>query len=456
MSSAKRKPRTPSPLEDVNADKVSYDAFAGRRVSVSEFDTHELVDYDDVASPGASSTSSEPSYVRQPGFDQHAHEVTVASTSGVVQKSRKSSHSKKCKKKKSCPEESGEIITIAPIPQVPSTRPKIKKEPLPMKLRALPQSFWVQPNRASCIPPSGALLPPLLLGKDLQDVTEVWPVTPPEDQDLRMYRDAGNKYSISTPSPTLSSHSLLNLHHSPSSSSLSNTTIASSHSSSSLAALASSTTSSSSQPMAAVLRGTAYSPPCESHTGFSSLHPSSPASPTLVPSAPHSPSSSSFSSHIVPSSCPSVCQSPCSSSQSSSVVKCTPEGGLCASYQERRGERIIKVGNTDLLFSLFDKVEQGDRRKFQLLKRSKIRKGTTPPSSRPHKEEDPCLVGAVTEGILPHLDSTHSSGASTPLGMRPQVVEMVSMKEGDRTLSLPSLNTDPNYNHILSELVMRL
>ena len=43
-------------------------------------------------------------------------------------------------------------------------------EPLPMKLRALPQSFWIQPNRSNNLPPSGSLLPPLMLGKDPHDI----------------------------------------------------------------------------------------------------------------------------------------------------------------------------------------------------------------------------------------------------------------------------------------------
>ena len=36
-------------------------------------------------------------------------------------------------------------------------------EPLPMKLRALPQSFWLQPNQANPLPPGSvySTLPPL-------------------------------------------------------------------------------------------------------------------------------------------------------------------------------------------------------------------------------------------------------------------------------------------------------
>lgn len=38
------------------------------------------VDYDNVSSPGDSSTASGPVYVRQPGFTHHAHEVTKPKT----------------------------------------------------------------------------------------------------------------------------------------------------------------------------------------------------------------------------------------------------------------------------------------------------------------------------------------------------------------------------------------
>lgn len=122
MSSAKRKPRTPSPLEDEEAlDKTLQDLYAGRRVSVTEFDTKEVLDYDSVASPGASSTSSEPSYVRQPGFDHHAHQVPQNSSLKP-----KHSQSKRTKKKRNNGEDTGEI-TITSIPVSSSIRQKEKK-----------------------------------------------------------------------------------------------------------------------------------------------------------------------------------------------------------------------------------------------------------------------------------------------------------------------------------------
>ncbi|XP_076068729.1 uncharacterized protein LOC143041027 [Oratosquilla oratoria] len=344
--SAKRKPPTPpSP----KLDSEDEDIFAGRRVSVSEFDGQDF-GYESVSSPGASSTSSEPVYVRQPGFDHHAHEIRVppphgttpkahgasspspstsssltvpTPTSGHITPTSSSAGSKGSKKKKSSSHDlRGEVkkeSTGTPSPT--SSRAKVKKEPLPMKLRALPQSFWMQPNKANLLPPSNSVLPPLVLGKDPSDVIDVQPVTPPAE-------DIGDK-----------DHSRL-------------------------------------------------------------------------------------------------------------------ERDKC--------ERILKVGNTDLLFSLFDSVEQSEKKKVMVVKRGRPRKPPATVLPRVLRDDDPCLFNAGTESLLPLLpDRTPvSSGSSTPLGIRQgqgqQVLEMVNLRDGDRTISLPSLNVEHNYNQILSELVLKL
>ena len=46
-------------------------------------------DYENVSSPGNSSTASGPTYVRQPGFTHHAHEVTVSPVSRPKIKKKK-------------------------------------------------------------------------------------------------------------------------------------------------------------------------------------------------------------------------------------------------------------------------------------------------------------------------------------------------------------------------------
>ncbi|XP_012944291.1 uncharacterized protein DDB_G0271670 [Aplysia californica] len=126
-------------------------------------------DYENVASP-CSSTASGPTYVRPPGFNHHAQEITVSSKN-------------KLKKKKS----SAAFISVRDgFKKREATPPKIKpkREPLPMKLRALPQSFWQQPNVAHQVSPATLfpILPPLSQ-KESEEIMDVRPVTPPEDRD---------------------------------------------------------------------------------------------------------------------------------------------------------------------------------------------------------------------------------------------------------------------------------
>nr|XP_045583987.1 uncharacterized protein LOC123746501 [Procambarus clarkii] len=190
-----------------------------------------------------------------------------------------------------------------------------------MKMRALPQSFWLQPNKNNNLPPSCSTLPPLILGKDSSDVIDVRPVTPPEDE--RDHKD------------------------------------------------------------------------------------------------------------------------------------------IWIDGEEFKAERMIKVGNTDLLSRLFDSVEQIDKKRVTVVRRGRPKKPPSTVLPRVLRDDDPCLVSTVTESILPLLpDKTPaSSGSSTPLGIRQgpqQVLEMVNLRDGDRTISLPSLNVEHNYNQILSELVLKL
>ncbi|KAJ8320630.1 hypothetical protein KUTeg_002217 [Tegillarca granosa] len=110
-------------------------------------------DYENVASPGGSSTSSGPVYVRQPGFKQHAHEV------------------KKLKKKKTLIDVEDGLRRRAPTP--PKLKPR--REPVPMRRRALPQSFWKQPNVPNQVSPANLFpsLPPLCSREAELDITDL-------------------------------------------------------------------------------------------------------------------------------------------------------------------------------------------------------------------------------------------------------------------------------------------
>lgn len=74
-----------------------------------------------------------------------------------------------------------------------------------------------------------------------------------------------------------------------------------------------------------------------------------------------------------------------------------------AEQMMRGGEHRVTEANTDLLFSLFNGVEEDDsQRKIHLVRRGRPRK--PPPvfsRTRMLQDEDPCLVSTMTESILP-------------------------------------------------------
>ncbi|XP_059481619.1 uncharacterized protein LOC132200282 [Neocloeon triangulifer] len=110
---------------------------SGKRKPVLEARSVEddsLTEVEDCSSPD--SCGSGPTYgPRRPGFKHHAHH-----------------------KNKNKPE---------PLPP----RPQVKRDPLPMKLRALPHSFWVQPNKPANVSPGSVypVLPPLTRDTDSSD-----------------------------------------------------------------------------------------------------------------------------------------------------------------------------------------------------------------------------------------------------------------------------------------------
>ena len=77
--------------------------------------------------------------------------------------------------------------------------------------------------------------------------------------------------------------------------------------------------------------------------------------------------------------------------------------GEDAEQMMRGGEHRVTEANTDLLFSLFNGVEEDDsQRKIHLVRRGRPRK--PPPvfsRTRMLQDEDPCLVSTMTESILP-------------------------------------------------------
>ncbi|KAK6177687.1 hypothetical protein SNE40_015740 [Patella caerulea] len=171
LGNLKSSPRSNVQKSENDHDSPSPCSDSSRNPSaVSNYATEHDHDYENIASP-CSSTASGPTYVRPPGFEHHAQEIVSNS---------------KIKKKKTALFPSRENLrkreqTVTP----PKVKPK--REPLPMKLRALPQSFWQQPNIPHQVSPGSIfpILPPLSIKDTGEDVTEVRPVTPPTDQESK-------------------------------------------------------------------------------------------------------------------------------------------------------------------------------------------------------------------------------------------------------------------------------
>ncbi|XP_069683560.1 uncharacterized protein [Periplaneta americana] len=118
--------------------------------------------------------------------------------------------------------------------------------------------------------------------------------------------------------------------------------------------------------------------------------------------------------------------------------------------------REVSVANTDLLFSLFKGIEE-EQPKVTVVRRGRPKKPPSTMLTRVLRDEDPCLVSTVTESILPLIpDRTGSGNHAARLAQGQQVLAMVSLKDGDKSVSLPSLNVEHNYSQILSELVIKL
>ena len=70
--------------------------------------------------------------------------------------------------------------------------------------------------------------------------------------------------------------------------------------------------------------------------------------------------------------------------------------------ERRKPERTVTAANTDLLFSLFNGVEEDEsQRKIHLVRRGRPKKPPPMHRTRMIQDEDPCLISNMTESILP-------------------------------------------------------
>ncbi|CAG5132970.1 unnamed protein product, partial [Candidula unifasciata] len=149
-------------------------------VSQSNFAYEHDHDYESVSSP-CSSTSSGPVYIRPPGFTHHAQKIEVTNVTNKLKKKKSSTIlatvKEGCKKREA----------TAPKLKPGRGRQSVKyiyKKLLPMKLRALPKSFWEQPNIAHQVSPATLFLPPLLNRDSEEVMMDSRPVTPPDGKDI--------------------------------------------------------------------------------------------------------------------------------------------------------------------------------------------------------------------------------------------------------------------------------
>ncbi|XP_076306656.1 uncharacterized protein LOC143223094 [Tachypleus tridentatus] len=126
-----------------------------------------------------------------------------------------------------------------------------------------------------------------------------------------------------------------------------------------------------------------------------------------------------------------------------------------ASSTKSEGSRIIRVTNSELLFKLFEGVDE-KRQQAPLIKRGRPKKTSCPKNSRNVRDEDPCLVSTATESLFPLLPTAEKAGGGNGRTDQQPVLSVVSFNDGEKTISLPALNVEQNHSQVLSELVVRL
>ena len=71
------------------------------------------------------------------------------------------------------------------------------------------------------------------------------------------------------------------------------------------------------------------------------------------------------------------------------------------------------------------------------------------------KGEDPYLNDSVTDNIFPQLGERSRIGTHQQGGNNPSL-QIITLREGDKSVSLPALSVEQNFPQMLSELVMHI
>lgn len=150
---------------------------------------------------------------------------------------------------------------------------------------------------------------------------------------------------------------------------------------------------------------------------------------------------------------------------------------------QREREVRISPANTDLLFKLFENIDQNkDKKQVQLLLQSQYKVFKN--SNQKHQQqknlskalikgEDPCIFDAVTEGLFPQLkldttknESVHFIGVikADPNNSAPLLTSnsnnlnnlLTNVNSNNLSNALPILQVEQNYTQALSEVVAAL
>ncbi|CAH3036398.1 uncharacterized protein [Pocillopora verrucosa] len=112
--------------------------------------------------------------------------------------------------------------------------------------------------------------------------------------------------------------------------------------------------------------------------------------------------------------------------------------------------KLVITSPQEQLLKLFETVEEDKTKKF-VIRRGRPRRvqSDLTPCQLPKLEEDPCMMTSLAEKLFPQLsleNNKQTPGANTSLSC-------VSVHDGDKSVTLPSLNVEQNYSQMLSEIV---
>lgn len=111
--------------------------------------------------------------------------------------------------------------------------------------------------------------------------------------------------------------------------------------------------------------------------------------------------------------------------------------------------------NTELLFSLFDSLENKVDERL-IVRRGRPKKNhleRIPPPPGRDKNDDPCIVDALADKLFPELSLHQKPGKEKSSS---QNFAIVRIGKGERTIEFPAIQVDQNYPAILNELVTHM